>query len=217
MRFTYWMITLFVASACGSTESEVETPRSNVGEIEAGDPVVEGEQSTEPDHAETPSTPAATAVSPEGGTVGPYDVSETEAQRLCSLEVDEEVRVQRCAFGVGQDLPGNARVDVLEFNYSEMADVNVAMLIIRTPEDREYPITFTLATAEEAPGMEDAYTLGTISVTGTRITVPVEFVSTTYPNTGDPNQPSGAYEERSSYTVQCEAMNGVYACERIER
>lgn len=163
-----------------------------------------------------PAEPAAPTEPTAEGASPSYDVSEREARRICDLELDEGASVQSCTFGVGHDLPGGARVDLLELVYSDMGQVSVAMLILRSPEDMEYPNTFTIAEAREEPGMEEAFTLGTMSVSGTRITLPGETVSTEYPNTGDPDLPTGATEERENFVVQCDAMNGVYECERIE-
>ncbi|MFT5355078.1 MAG: hypothetical protein ACI9KE_002294 [Polyangiales bacterium] len=198
--------------ACGGTNSDVVrgAPSSTEPAVIVEAPSATSDESPAPVQPTAPTEPTAEGASPT------YDVSEREARRICDLEVEEGANIESCAFGVGHDLPG-ARVDLLELVYSDMGSwVSVAMLVLRSPEDMEYPNTFTIAEAREEPGMEEAFTLGTMSVSGTRITLPGETVSTVYPNTGEPDLPTGAIEERESFVVQCDTMNGVYECERME-
>ncbi|MFK8004207.1 MAG: hypothetical protein AB8H86_31870 [Polyangiales bacterium] len=222
-----WVV---LVCACGSTSSDVAQPPSSTEAEQAAteqtaateqaaaeQPAVDegaGVAAEAPAPAPPPTAPAGSA-EPAAPAASAYDVSETEARRLCEAELDEDVRLISCAFGAGHDVP-EGRVDVLEFVYVQDVRVSAAMLILRSPEDMEYPGTFTIAEAEEMPGLEEEFTLGTLSVTNGRITLPVETVSTEYPNTGDPDEPTGATEERERFVVQCDAMNGVYDCERVE-
>ena len=207
---TRWSLFLAVwVCACGGTNSDrVQGPATVETTAAAQDPSPPADQ-----------RPAATAEAPATSTNAPYDVSEEEARRICELklELDEDMELIRCAFGAGQDLPGRARVDVLELVYLNGARVSAAMLVLRSPEEREFPDTFTVAEAAELAGADEVFTLGTLSVTNGRITLPVESVYTEYPNTGDPDLPSGAIEQRSNFIVQCDATDGFYSCERVER
>lgn len=215
-----WVV---LVCACGSTSSDVEQPSSSteaeqVGTTEqtsAAERPAADEGTEVPPEAPVPTPSPEAPTDPAAPAASAYDVSETEARRLCEAELDEDVRLISCAFGAGHDVP-EGRVDVLEFVYVQDVRVSAAMLILRSPEDMEYPGTFTIAEAEEMPGMEEEFTLGTLSVSNGRITLPVETVSTEYPNTGDPDMPTGAIEERESFVVQCDAMNGVYDCARVE-
>lgn len=215
--------------ACGSTNTDLPPSSAETEQASTAPPSNESVETPSAPAAQAPAATATAAPAPEAPApeaaeapameespaASAYDVSETEARRLCEAEVEEGVQLISCAFGAGQDVPGG-RVDVLEFVYSDNARVSVAMLILRSPEDMEYPGTFTIAEAQEEPGMEEEFSLGTLSVTNGRITLPVETVSTEYPNTGDPDEPTGATEERESFVVQCDAMNDVYDCERVE-
>lgn len=153
---------------------------------------------------------AATAPD-EGTVVAPVGTTPAEAAALCN-DLEEPTTIVSCTFVPGgKALPGGGRVDVLELAFeSEEGEIKHAYAVLRVPG--EYPQTERMAEERFIPGEETVYRLEPIALAGNVATLRAEETVTTYPNTGDPDEPSGAYDEVIKVVVRCSITD--VACER---
>ena len=143
-----------------------------------------------------------------------FGVSDAEALRVCEEMGLEEILA--CAFrDGGVSLTGGGRVDVLEFESRDSGmEETTALLVIRTPEEPEFPTTEELASAHSVPGEDVSYDLGELVVSGDRISIRFAVVSETHPNTGDPSRDPGTETERDEFRIECENHSRVWECEK---
>ncbi len=182
----------------------------------------------------TPSVPPTSASSPEGPASSPAPPTADratepslappqpgnppasthaapDADRLCAQarewEFDEE-QVLSCKLGAGV-AAGPGRVDILEVTIEEAGygEMTHALLVLQSPG--EEPLFEALGEAHDVPGESVSYSLSPLQVDGDRVGVTVTETTTTYPNTGDPDGPSGEYDETSSRTLVCDLVEGV--------
>lgn len=134
--------------------------------------------------------------------VAPVGTTPAEAQALCN-DLEDPATILSCTFVPGgKPLPGGGRVDVLELGFdSEIGDMKHAYAVLRVPG--EYPETEQMAEERSIPGEETVYRLEPIAVAGSVATFRATETVTTYPNTGDPDEPSGAYDEVAKVVVRC--------------
>lgn len=143
--------------------------------------------------------------------VAPVGTTPAEAEALCN-DLEEPTNVVSCTFVPGgKDLPGGGRVDVLELDFhSEDGAIKHAYAVLRVPG--EYPLTERMAEERSIPGEETSYRLEPIALAGNVANFRATETVTTYPNTGDPDEPSGEYDEVAKVVVRCSITD--VACEK---
>lgn len=159
------------------------------------------------------------AVAPDEGTepaddltvVAPVGTTPAEAQALCN-DLQDPATILSCSFVPGgKPLPRGGRVDVLELGFdSEIGEMKHVYAVLRVPG--EYPETEPMAEERSIPGEETVYRLEPITLAGSVATFRATETVTTYPNTGDPDEPSGAYDEVAKIVVRCSITD--VSCER---
>lgn len=137
----------------------------------------------------------------EGTVVAPVGTTPAEAMALCN-DLEDPTTIVSCTFVPGgKELPGGGRVDVLELASLSDDEVKHAYAVLRVPG--EYPLTERMAEERSVPGEESVYRLEPIALAGNVATFRATETVTTYPNTGDPDEPSGEYDEVSKVVVRC--------------
>lgn len=143
--------------------------------------------------------------------VAPVGTTPAEAQALCN-DLEDPTTILSCSFVPGgKELPGGGRVDVLELGFdSDVGETKHAYAVLRVPG--EYPETEQMAEERSISGEETFYRLEPIALAGNVATFRATETVTTYPNTGDPDEPSGEYDEVAKVVVRCSISD--VSCEK---
>jgi hypothetical protein len=134
--------------------------------------------------------------------VAPVGTTPAEAQALCN-DLEDPTTILSCTFVPGgKELPGGGRVELLEIGFdSDMGEMKHVYAVLRVPG--EYPQTEQMAEERSIPGEETVYRLEPIALESHMATFRAQETVTTYPNTGDPDEPSGEYDEVAKVVVRC--------------
>lgn len=186
-RYPLWLFLL----ACGATstiESESATGSESAENVHAAS------------HVETP----------------PSD--ERQPASLSPQHVCGELHIEdaaSCTFREGgQQLSDGARIDVLELTMDDMRETTVLVVVLRMVNDPD-PMLMEVAEAYDVPGESASYEIGEFSVSDDTVSLPLTQIHTTYPNTGDPDEPTGEYSEREESVVRCVRDEELWECQQL--
>lgn len=148
----------------------------------------------------------------------PHAEADEEPPRI-EADVCVELRIEdatRCEFREGgQTLADGARVDVLELTTDDAmrGETKVLVVVLRAVNDPD-PILLEVAEAYDVPGESVSYEVGEFTIGDGTVTLPLSVTATTYPNTGDPDEPTGEYFEREDSVVRCMRDRGDWDCQQ---
>ena len=208
MRF----IILVSLLACGGTQQQSEAETHSGAESEAAESeAAESEGAEGSESSSTESTEATDSASALSTTA-------EEASAICEELGLEEIIT--CAFREGsQALPGGAQADLIEAQTEDPArgETKSLVLVVRVPNDPDLTTTLELGEAYDVPGESVSYEVGSFSVDGDTLSLPYSNIATTYPNTGDPDEPTGEYTERDDMVARCTRDGDFWDCEKASR
>ena len=167
------------------------------------------------DPAVHPPAPPETSLTPQPTVVNPPTTAAEPAwtpaprKQLCTLALEDlggEGPVLSCKLGWGEVVAGG-RIDLLEIEVDdEMTYGTVAVIVLQPPG--EEPAFEHIAEAHEVPGESTSYEISLPEVEGQTVRLRIVDTTTTFPNTGDPDSPSGEYDETTRRTLVCDVADG---------
>ncbi len=183
---------LLLLIACGETRTPLEATAGAESETDA-EPTAE--IAHEP-HAEVDEAPPRV----EGDVCAELRI---EAATRCELREG------------GQTLADGARIDVLELTTEDAmrGETKVLVVVLRAVNDPD-PILLEVAETYDMPGESVSYEVGEFTIGDGIVTLPLSVIATTYPNTGDPDEPTGEYSEREDSVVRCTRDGEVWDCQQ---
>ncbi len=146
--------------------------------------------SAESNDPPVPVAPSLTATAADAQALG----------ALLSEEVLDEPTYE-CTLSHGLVVADRGRADVLECKTEAVQLDEVAYLVLRLPDDD--PRFEALATGYEVPGEGCSYTLSTPTFDGSTLRMTVTETTTTYGNTGDPDEDPDESSEVMSTVLRC--------------
>ena len=176
------------------------------------------------------STPVAETPEPEPETETPSETSETEAEPVAesAMPRTQEVATALCDEGLlgassscafrpeSVVLPGGAQADLMETEDDSGQGIQVLYLLLRVPDNPDARAAYQLADSYDLPGESQRYEVGELGVVDGSLRFAFTVTADTFPNTGDPDQPTGQTTERTEMLFQCTQNEYGWECERSE-
>ena len=155
---------------------------------------------------------ASPAESPaESSPVAPEASTRTEeAAAICEELALEDVI--GCSLRDEQQLlPNDVRAELVEVSTEDAmrGETKILVIVLHTPD--EVVTSLELAEAYDVPGESLSYEVGAFGMEGDQLFLTFTLVADTFPNTGDPDEPTGETTEREEMIVRC-IDDGLWDC-----